>query len=232
MQYISSSEMAQIDELAVLAVTKYNISLLQMMEHAGWNTAKLAQPLIKDGSTVHILAGKGNNGGGGLCAARHLHNRGYDMSVHLAYEEGNGVSVRHHLKTLWEMNVPVTQWNGESNSADDLIIDALLGYNIKGDPRPPIDKMIKWANNTGNRVLSLDIPSGLNPDTGKPGDPCIKATATLTLALPKLGFKEETAKEYLGWLHLGDLGVPVELYRELGINVGNLFKNEKIVRIG
>ncbi len=229
MQYVSSSEMAQVDELAV---NKYNISLLQMMEHAGWNLAKLAVPFIKPDSTVQIFAGKGNNGGGGLCAARHLKNRGYDVRVHLAYDKENGASVKHHLKTLWEMNVPVKAWSKDKFGQDDLVIDALLGYNIKGDPRPPIDKMITWVNNTGNRVLSLDIPSGLNPDTGKPGNPCIKATATLTLALPKLGFKEETAKEYFGWMYLGDIGIPLELYHELGIEAGYLFNNEKIVRIG
>ena len=229
MQYVSSSEMAQVDELAV---NKYNVNLFQMMEHAGWNLAKMAVPFIKPNSTVHILAGKGNNGGGGLCAARHLKNRGYDVAVHLAYEEENGSSVKHHLKTLWEMNTPVKAWNNEQISKDDLIIDALLGFNIKGNPRSPIDAMINWANETGNRILSLDLPSGLNPDTGKPCNPCIKATATLTLALPKLGFKEETAKEYLGWLYVGDLGIPLELYQELGIGAGHLFKDEKIVRIG
>ena len=230
MQYVSSAEMAAIDELAV---KRYNISLLQMMEHAGWNLAKITMPYIKPDSTVSILVGKGNNGGGGLCAARHLRNRDVNVSILLAQRDGNRKSVEHHLVTLQEMDVPIHFWEGDHIiGSRDVIIDALLGYNIKGDPREPLDEMINWANSLGNPIISLDIPSGLNPDSGEPGDPCIKASVTLTLALPKKGFLAPEAKDFLGWLHVCDIGIPVELYHELGLDIEYLFKNEKIVRIG
>lgn len=229
MQYVSSSEMAAIDELAI---NRYNISLLQMMEHAGWNLAKITMPYIKPDSSFIVLAGKGNNGGGGLCAARHLRNKGVNVSILLSQKDGNRKSVEHHLVTLQEMDVPIHVWRGDHQiGSNDVIIDALLGYNIKGDPRAPIDEMINWANKSGNPILSLDIPSGLNPDTGEPGDPCVKASLTLTLALPKTGFQVPVAKNFLGWFHVCDIGIPVELYHELGLDVGYMFNNEKIVRI-
>jgi len=203
-----------------------------MMEHAGWNLAKITMPYVKPDSSVVVLAGKGNNGGGGLCAARHLRNKGVDVSVILAQRDGNGKSVEHHLVTLQEMDVPIHIWDGTHQiGSSDVIIDALLGYNIKGDPRTPLDEMIKWANMSGNPIISLDVPSGLNPDTGEPWYPCIKASVTLTLALPKNGFQMPNAKDYLGWLHLCDIGIPAELYHELGLDVGYLFKEEKLLRI-
>ncbi len=230
MQYLSAHEMALVDEYAV---KEFNIDILQMMEHAGWNLARLVMPYVKPDSTVIVLAGKGNNGGGGVCAARHLRNRGLDVQVLLSQEKGNGEMVMHHLKTLDAMDVPVEVWDGEfpETNSNDVIVDALLGYNINGDPREPIAGIIRGANDSGRLIVSLDIPSGLDPDTGEPGNPCIRANSTLTLALPKKGFLSEVSREFVGWLYLSDIGIPSKLYARLGWDVGNLFKDEKLVRI-
>ena len=230
MQYVSASQMAEVDELAV---NEFNIDVLQMMEHAGSNMAKMVVPYIRADSTVHVLAGTGNNGGGGLCAARHLRNKGVDVCVVLSQEYDNAETVWHHLKTLKAMSVPIDYWSGEFpvTGPSDVIVDALLGYHIEGEPREPIAGIIRGANESGRPIVSLDLPSGLNPDTGEPGDPCIIASATLTLALPKKGFMSEVAKEYVGWLYLGDIGLPSELYFQLGLDVSYPFHDENIIRI-
>jgi NAD(P)H-hydrate epimerase len=214
MQYLSASEMTTVDELTV---NEFNIDFLQMMEHAGWNLAKLVMSYVKSDSTILVLAGKGNNGGGGLCAARHLHNMGHDVRVLLSQEGGNGDTVKHHLKTLDAMNVSVEVWEGEfpSTGSNDVIVDALLGYSIKGDPREPVAGIILGADESGRLIVSLDIPSGLNPDSGEPGDPCIRASSTLTLALPKKGLLSESSREFVGWLYSAISGYPPSCTQDL-----------------
>jgi NAD(P)H-hydrate epimerase len=116
----------------------------------------------------------------------------------------------------------------------DLILDAMLGYGAEGDPRPPLSDWIERANSSGIPIVSLDAPSGLDTTTGRPGDPCIRAAATLTLALPKLGLLTPEARSFVGELYLGDIGVPPELYAapSLDIEVGALFAGESIIRVG
>jgi NAD(P)H-hydrate epimerase len=112
-----------------------------------------------------------------------------------------------------------------------LIIDALIGYGISGDPRQPVAGWIESANNSGKPILALDAPSGLDATTGIPGNPCIKAAATLTLALPKTGLLTRQAKNYVGELYLADISVPPELYLHLGIEVPNLFASDSILKV-
>jgi NAD(P)H-hydrate epimerase len=96
--------------------------------------------------------------------------------------------------------------------AADLIIDALIGYSLRGAPVGPASEMIDSANAADPGILSLDIPSGVDADTGNAPDSAIRADATLTLALPKRGLLKDTARRYVGELHLADIGVRAELY--------------------
>lgn len=210
---LTAEQMAKVDELAVEG---YGVQIIQMMENAGRQLAGLATTLL--GSSVSeknvlVLCGPGNNGGGGMVAARHLHNWGAEVQVVLAVEPDR-------LR-----NVPAQQWRtisalglGSTDVADpetSLIIDALLGYRGAGDPRAPISNWIEQANKSTARVLSLDLPSGLDATSGVPGSPCIKASATLTLAAPKTGLFAEAAKPFVGEVYLADIGIPPEVFRNL-----------------
>jgi NAD(P)H-hydrate epimerase len=113
----------------------------------------------------------------------------------------------------------------------ELIIDALIGYGLSGDPRQPVAGWIDKANNSGNPILALDTPSGLDTTSGTPGNPCVRAAATLTLALPKSGLLTTQAAEYVGDLYLADISVPRELYQHIGVDVPNLFKSDSIIRV-
>src|SRR5713101_136084 len=98
----------------------------------------------------------------------------------------------------------------------DLLIDSLIGYGLEGNPRDRVAIMIKDANASGSPILALDLPSGMNATTGEVYDPCIKATATLTLALPKTGFLAPAASRFVGNLYLADISIPRKVYRSFG----------------
>ena len=113
----------------------------------------------------------------------------------------------------------------------DLIVDALIGYGLTGDPRPDVAEWIERANNAQRTILALDTPSGLDVTTGIPGQPCVRATATLTLALPKTGLLAASARPFVGQLYLADIGVPPELYQQMGLSVPPLFAAEEVVAL-
>lgn len=227
---ISTAQMVEVDRLMI---ETYQISLIQMMENAGRNLAELSKRMLGgnvDGKQVAVLVGTGNNGGGGFVAARHLHNWGADIKVVMAFDPAN-------LK-----QIPLQQWQILQNMGiymeepsdlgeADLIIDALIGYGIHGDPRPLIASWIDRANKAGLPILALDVPSGLDATSGYPGKPCIHAAATLTLALPKSGLLTSRAANFVGELFLADISVPPELYLQMGIDVPKMFKIDSILKL-
>lgn len=229
--HVTTAQMMEVDRLMV---DRYHITLSQMMENAGRNLADFARRKLGgrvQGRTVTVLCGSGNNGGGGMVAARHLHNWGARLNVVLAAQQGR-------LK-----DVPAQQWSiletlhldqvSLDLKSSDLILDALLGYGSSGNPRSPVREWIERANGSGVPILSLDSPSGLDTTTGGAGQPCIRAAATMTLALPKTGLLVPAARDYVGELYLADIGVPPELYAasSLGLSVGPLFGDGPIIRL-
>jgi NAD(P)H-hydrate epimerase len=201
-----------------------HIGLPQMMENAGRNLADLAVALFGP-STVTVLAGPGGNGGGGLVAARHLANRGVEVAVALSHpvEEMTPVPA-HQFDIVTRMGIPA----GEPEPAA-LIIDALIGYSLQGDPRGRPAELIEWANNQLAPILALDTPSGLDVTTGVSGALCMRAAATMTLALPKSGLYEAAE---VGRLYLADISVPPLVYERMGLSVGCLFREGPLLEVG
>jgi len=119
-------------------------------------------------------------------------------------------------------------------SSVELVIDGLIGYSLKGSPRgAPVD-LIRWANDQASPVLSLDVPSGVDAGSGEVFDPAVRATATLTLALPKAGLRADGVDGHVGELYLADIGVPPSLYNGPSLAlppVGPLFATGEIVRL-
>jgi len=230
----------QMREIDRLMIEEMEISLLQMMENAGRTLATQARRLLGDdirGRRIVVLAGPGGNGGGGMAAARRLCNWGADVSVILGRDVGelHGVPA-HQLAILRHMGVPVQDrvHAGPDRSAlgsADLIVDALIGYSLRGAPREPIASLIREANAAGPPILALDIPSGLDGDSGAAAEPTIRAAATLTLALPKVGLLRPAARAWVGDAYVADISVPEAVYRRLGLRVGPLFAQADIVRV-
>jgi len=227
---LSTGQMVEVDRLMI---EEYQISLIQMMENAGRNLAELARRMLGgqvSGRSIAILSGAGNNGGGGLVAARHLHNWGAEISLVLAFEPARLKEIpAHQWHILQKMGIKLDE-EPELGKAD-LIIDALIGYGLSGDPRQPVAGWIDQANHSHVPILALDAPSGLDTTSGTPGNPCIKAAAILTLALPKSGLLTPRAAEYVGELYLADISVPPELYQHIGVEVPNLFEVDSIIKV-
>jgi NAD(P)H-hydrate epimerase len=225
---LTTEQMVEVDRLMI---EEYGITLMQMMENAGRNLAELARRMLGGqvlGRNIAVLCGSGNNGGGGMAAARHLSNWGAVVQVVLAAQpEGLKEIPAHQWRILQAMGLD--RFDETDLTQEDLILDALLGYGITGDPRGMIADWIERANNSGRPALALDTPSGLDTTSGIPGNPCLRAAATLTLALPKTGLLSEEAKSYAGKLFLGDIGVPPALYRRIGVSVHSLFTADAII---
>ncbi|HLD57466.1 MAG TPA: NAD(P)H-hydrate epimerase, partial [archaeon] len=113
----------------------------------------------------------------------------------------------------------------------DLIIDGLLGYKINRPPSGDYALLINYANSSKAKTLSIDTPSGLNPDTGDPYTPCIKADFTLSLGLLKRGLIEKKARDFVGKLFVGDIGIPHEVYELLGLKLPKIFGRGELVRV-
>ena len=214
------------------AINGFGIDVLSLMENAGTAVATLARLLLEGrvvGRRVGVLVGKGNNGGDGLVAARHLHNWGADVRVMLSDREAIGQVPSRQLTAVEKAGVSVSGAGG-SLAGFDLVIDSLLGYNSKGNPREPIRGMILNANTSGSPILAVDIPSGLDATTGEPNDPCVTAKATLTLGFPKTGFLNPRCRGCVGQLYLGDVSLPLEVYKRHSRST-TLFEKESVIRI-
>jgi NAD(P)H-hydrate epimerase len=227
---ITPAQMAEVDRLMI---EELGIDLIQMMENAGRSLAELSRRLLAGelrGRRIGVLCGAGNNGGGGMVAARHLQNWGASVAVIQAMEiKAEKRTVLQQLDILARMGIHVLHQHDLSGC--DLILDALIGYGLQDAPREPAAEWIRRINGARCRVLSLDVPSGLDAARGIPGRPCVRANATMTLALPKTGLLAPQAQEFVGELYLADIGVPPQLYRRLGLPSINAFAQEMIVRL-
>lgn len=206
--WLTIEQMVEADRLAV---EEFGIELLQMMEHAGSSLAELTHTLAPLGP-VTVLAGGGNNGGGGLAAARHLVDRGREVSVVLATDEPGAAAV-HHLRTLATMGIE----RRDEPRDTEVVVDALVGYGLSGPLRGRAADLALWA--AGRFVVSLDFPSGHGHGGG------IEPAATLTLALPKQGLQEVDP------LYLATLGLPPELWARMDVELTAPFGAGRILRI-
>ncbi len=230
---LTTAQMVEVDRLMI---EEYHVELIQMMENAGRNLALLAKRLL-DGDIVDrpivVLAGRGNNGGGGLVAARHLLNWGAWVQVVTTHPADDYRDIpRHQLSILQAMGAPLA-WADEGWELPpcDLVIDALIGYGLRGDPRGPARNLIELANSLRAPILSLDAPSGIDTAGGQLFTPHMRAAATMTLALPKTGLLSAEAQAVSGDLYLADISVPPELYDHLDLDVPPLFARDTILAV-
>ena len=193
-----------------------------MMENAGRNLADVVIELFCP-TSVTVLAGSGGNGGGVLVAARHLINRG--VTVHVA-----GTRSLDRLTPVTGDQAAILGKMGVSFDAEpvdaDLVLDGIIGYSLSGPPKGRAREFIEWS--AARRVVSLDVPSGLDPTAGTPPGACVAAEATMTLALPKRGLRDNPST---GRMFLADISVPVGVYRRFGIEMETPFARSAVVEL-
>ncbi len=217
--FATADEMAELDRLAV----ESGLEIRQMMELAGWHMLAVLRRLrIKKNKRIVIVAGEGNKGGDGLSAARHLLNSGYSVQIILVGDRRKmKKDARHHLKMADRMNIPIWYWKAESSRCveilgmSDVIIDAMIGYRLKGSPRAPFRDVIEGIQLQKSKVISYDLPTGIDPTTGIPTAAFVHADATLTLALPKKLFQAKEARKHSGRIFIADIGIPSIVYDQI-----------------
>lgn len=208
----------QVREIDRRAIEEYHIPGIVLMENAARAVVDQAMSMLHgvDMPEVLIVCGSGNNGGDGLAVARHLHNR--DIRVILVPNESSAKytgDAAINWKIVEAMKLDVGDEDGaplELYNAD-LVIDALFGTGLRSPPRDTW--LIDVVNEQTVPVLSIDLPSGLDCDTGEPLGACVRATRTITFVAEKAGFANPVSKQYTGEVIVGDIGCPRELVEEV-----------------
>ncbi|MCK4261602.1 NAD(P)H-hydrate dehydratase [bacterium] len=232
MKLVTAQEMREIDRRTI---EDFGIAGLDLMEKAGGSVAQAATEMLgkSSGKKVAIFAGKGNNGGDGFVAARHLAQKKVKVSLYLLgrKEEVKG-DARVNLEKLSQLPteiITVKQYP-KGNERDleeikgdiaqsDLIIDAILGTGTKGRVDGFLAEVIKLLNAAAKPIVSVDIPSGLDADGRGPLGVCIKAARTVTMGLPKQGLVLYPGAEFAGELTIADIGIPKELSGKGKVNL-------------
>lgn len=203
-------------EVDRIAIEKYGLPGIVLMENAGRGAAELLLSLGVAGPVV-ICCGKGNNAGDGFVIARHLAIRGHQVVLLLfapTVEMTGDAAI--NLRVVEQMDLPrrnvstAPDWEfarGQLSKAD-WVVDALLGTGTRGTVREPFLSAIRAINSTGRRVLAVDLPSGLDCDSGTPLGECVRATVTATFVTRKTGFDAPGAQPFLGEIEVVSIGAP------------------------
>lgn len=206
------------------AIERFKIPRILLMEQAGKAVAEQVQRRVRTTPPAHrpIIAccGIGFNGGDGLCAARYLASWGYPVRVVLA---GTAAHLKDepaiYLRILRALGVPIQELTNERR-LDALsrawrhaavIIDAVLGIGLRGPVRPLQASLIAAINHARRRVVAVDVPSGLDADTGLPQPVAVRATVTVTFGLPKIGCLRAQGPAHVGTLIIEEIGFPQTL---------------------
>jgi NAD(P)H-hydrate epimerase len=215
MQSLTRSQVREIDRRAI---EEFGLPGIVLMENAGRGAAELLHGLAP-GASVAIVCGKGNNAGDGFVIARHLENLGHVVRLLLACDPAE---LRGDAAIAWRVadkacipaaplaTATAAEWE-RSLAEADWIVDALLGTGVTGSPRDAIATAIEAVNAAarhGAKVFAVDLPSGLDCDTGEPLGPCVRADVTATFVARKVGFDAPAAAPWLGDVRVVGIGAP------------------------
>jgi hydroxyethylthiazole kinase-like uncharacterized protein yjeF len=208
---LPSLSSAQVRDVDRLAAERFAIPVSWLMEAAGWQVARHCR------GRAYVVCGRGNNGGDGLAAARHLHRWGRLAGVACTDPGALSGPAAEQARALRALGVAIAP---EPDVRDaQLVVDALLGTGLS---RPVEGRMAGWidaVNASGRRVVSVDVPSGLDADTGGAPGACVRAAVTVTLGLPKPGLLAADGPAHAGEVWVADIGVPFEAYAAIGVEV-------------
>jgi len=210
---MSREEVRSID---ARAISQFHIPGVVLMENAGRGAAELLMKQTPTGSIL-ICAGKGNNGGDGFVIARHLSISGHTVEVLLFCDpEEQAGDALINFQIIEASRIPIHVFGNQPNyellakrfSSAEWVVDALLGTGTQGELRDPFPQIIQCLNQSEKKVMAVDLPSGMDCDSGQPIGECVVANLTATFVAPKLGFTQPDAARFTGDVHVIGIGVP------------------------
>jgi hydroxyethylthiazole kinase-like uncharacterized protein yjeF len=222
MKIVTGKEMQRLDKQTIEG---HGIPSLRLMENAGLRIFDEIKRFCggTKGKTATIVAGKGNNGGDGLVVARHLKKAGATVTVYLLADENEisrdakaslaaykKIRGKFYPKSAFDLKGLQTRLAGS-----DLVVDAIFGTGLSSPVKGLAKDAISAINAAGNAIVSIDLPSGINADTGEVMGAAVMAGLTVALALPKLGFFLYPGAEHIGLLRIVDIGIPKVLVDQL-----------------
>jgi NAD(P)H-hydrate epimerase len=219
----------QVRRLDSLAIEGYGVPGLVLMENAGRQCAAVAGEMLGEplGRRVLIACGRGNNGGDGLVVARHLANQGAHVQVVLVAPIDDVLALDSesavNLRVAIAMGIPIEEAPSaqavaramQPAAAPDLAVDALLGTGAQGEVREPHRSAVEALNRLRCPVLAVDVPSGLDCDTGAPLGIAVRAARTVTFVCPKVGFARPGADAYTGVVSVAEISIPHAAIRDV-----------------
>jgi NAD(P)H-hydrate epimerase len=214
----------QVKEVDALAQERFGISVEWLMEAAGWQVARACP------AQSAVVCGIGNNAGDGLAAARHLHRWG-KLTTICCVDAGRlrGAAAR-ELEALQRIGVHVSAELRLDGAA--AVVDAIFGTGLSRRPEGRFAEWIDALNSSRLRVIAVDVPSGLDADSGVAYAPCVQAHTTIALGLPKPGLLTGDGPRLAGEVWVADIGVPFEAYAAIGVTVPpDLFAKGELVRL-
>jgi hydroxyethylthiazole kinase-like uncharacterized protein yjeF len=193
------------------ARSTFGIEPLELMEVAGWQIAKFVDAFMGGirNKRVIVVAGSGNNGGDALVAARFLHQRGAIVSASIVPSRDPTSLAGRHAATIRRLGIPITDAPDGVGPSADVLIDGLFGTGIRLPLRDPAPPIIEAMNATGRPIVAIDVPSGMDADTGMGAEAAVRAAATLTLVAPKAGL---VGAPNAGRVFVADIGMPAALF--------------------
>jgi NAD(P)H-hydrate epimerase len=223
--HLSRDEVRELDRRAIEG---FGVPGIVLMENAGRGCAELLMRLNPEKKPVVILCGPGNNGGDGFVIARHLDNHGWPVTVTGIIDlmkSPNDAAVNYFI-ALKSIGVPLLDprdWDRLSHLRDAMLnrvrqagwlVDSLFGTGLTRPLGTPYSELVAAVNESGKPVLAIDIPSGLDCDTGVPLGPTVRATHTATFVALKKGFLNPDSRQWTGEVHVIDIGAPRVLLAE------------------
>jgi NAD(P)H-hydrate epimerase len=215
----------QVRQIDRLSVDRYGLTGLVLMENAGLNATRIIRRVYGPMGSAFIACGTGNNGGDGCVIARHLHNAEWHVRVLMAGDpERMTPDTAANFQIIRAMGVAITVAPNHTAQLaciskleqTDVFIDALLGTGFRGEVRSPTADLIRALPAVPKRAtVAVDVPSGLDCDTGEPANATIKADLTITFVATKTGFLRAGADRYTGQVEVADIGAPRALLAEV-----------------
>jgi len=227
MLLVTPEQMSKIDKFSIEVL---GIPGIVLMENAA---LKVVEEILKmldgkvSGTKIVILAGKGNNGGDALAVARHLYNKGAKTSVFILSEKDKirgdaainlGILDKIGVQCKATIEPAMVETLKSELLEADLVVDGIFGTGINGEIVGLTAEIINIVNQFSKRIISIDIPSGVNGESGKVMGTCIRASRTVTFGLPKIGLVIHPGCEYTGELVIADIGFPSKAIEQIDIN--------------